>query len=188
LLGTTTETVRKWVRQAKIDVGSRPGVTTEESAELKRLEPSWRTLSPSATLKAASAFYAAELDRPSHRSFDSSVSIRAAATAAVCGGVCRVDLRRTGRARRSARIQRTRHDIARVTDTAAVQDLAGTGVCSNPVRNLVGRNVLKRPAAPQRNGASGIQQVIPLLSAWIITVDNATVEDEFDAGTYVDGN
>ena len=38
LLGVgTTETVRKWVRQAEIDDGSRPGVSTEESAELKRL-------------------------------------------------------------------------------------------------------------------------------------------------------
>jgi transposase-like protein len=39
LLGVgTTETVRKWVRQAQIDAGSRPGVSTEESAELKRLK------------------------------------------------------------------------------------------------------------------------------------------------------
>ena len=39
LLGVgTTETVRKWVRQAEIDAGSRPGVSTEESAELKRLK------------------------------------------------------------------------------------------------------------------------------------------------------
>lgn len=39
LLGIgTTETVRKWVRQAEIDAGSRPEVSTEESAELKRLK------------------------------------------------------------------------------------------------------------------------------------------------------
>ena len=39
LLGVgTAETVRKWVRQAQIDAGSRPGTTTEESAELKRLK------------------------------------------------------------------------------------------------------------------------------------------------------
>ena len=39
LLGIgTAETVRKWVRQAKVDAGTRPGTTTEESAELKRLK------------------------------------------------------------------------------------------------------------------------------------------------------
>ncbi len=39
LLGVgTTETVRKWVRQAEIDAGALPGDTTEESAELKRLK------------------------------------------------------------------------------------------------------------------------------------------------------
>jgi hypothetical protein len=32
------ETVRKWVRQHEVDGGSRPGVCTEEPAELKRLK------------------------------------------------------------------------------------------------------------------------------------------------------
>ena len=39
LLGVgCAETVRKWVRQAEIDDGTRPGVSTDESAELKRLK------------------------------------------------------------------------------------------------------------------------------------------------------
>ncbi|MFI2378086.1 IS3 family transposase [Streptomyces sp. NPDC018964] len=34
----TTETLRTWVRQDRTDAGTRPGTTTEESAELKRLK------------------------------------------------------------------------------------------------------------------------------------------------------
>ena len=60
------ETVRKWVRQAEVDAGARPGVTSEESAELKRLKRENAELRrANAILKAASAFFAAELDRPS---------------------------------------------------------------------------------------------------------------------------
>src|SRR5882757_3585424 len=39
LLGVgCAETVRKWVRQGQVDACARPGTTTEESAELKRLK------------------------------------------------------------------------------------------------------------------------------------------------------
>src|SRR3954447_4526731 len=67
LLGVgTAETVRKWVRQAEVDGGSRPGTTTEESAELRRLRRENAELKrANAILKAASTFFAAELDRPS---------------------------------------------------------------------------------------------------------------------------
>jgi len=66
LLGIgTVETVRKWCRQAEIDGGKRPGVTTEESAELRRLKRENAELKrANAILKSASAFFAAELDRP----------------------------------------------------------------------------------------------------------------------------
>jgi transposase-like protein len=68
LLGVgCAETVRKWVRQAQVDAGSRPGTTTEESADLKRLKRENAELRrANAILKTASAFFAAELDRPQH--------------------------------------------------------------------------------------------------------------------------
>ena len=68
LLGVgCAETVRKWVRQAEIDGGTRPGVSTDESAELKRLKRENAELKrANAILKTASAFFAAELDRPRH--------------------------------------------------------------------------------------------------------------------------
>jgi transposase len=47
--------------------GSRPGTTSEESAELKKLRREVNELRrANAILKTASAFFAAELDRP-HR-------------------------------------------------------------------------------------------------------------------------
>ena len=67
LLGVgTPETVRKWVRQAQIDACARPGVTSEESAEVRRLKRENAELKrANAILKAAAAFFGAELDRPS---------------------------------------------------------------------------------------------------------------------------
>ena len=66
LLGVgTPETVRKWVRRAEIDQGARPGVTTEESAEVRRLKRENAELRrANAILRSASVFFAAELDRP----------------------------------------------------------------------------------------------------------------------------
>src|SRR6478609_8368848 len=61
----TPESLRKWIRQSQVDGGQRPGVT---SAEIRRL---WRENAElrraNEILKAASAFFAAELDRPSTR-------------------------------------------------------------------------------------------------------------------------
>ena len=63
---STAETIRKWVRQAQVDQGARPGVTSEESAEVKRLKREVAELRrANAILKAAAAFFGAERDRPS---------------------------------------------------------------------------------------------------------------------------
>jgi transposase len=69
LLGIgTPETVGKWVRRGEVDVGIRAGTTTEDSAEIKRLKRENAELRrANAILKAASTFFAAELDRPERR-------------------------------------------------------------------------------------------------------------------------
>ncbi len=68
-LGTSAETVRKWVRRAEVDTGQRPGLSSEEHAEIKRLRREVAELRrANEILKAAAAFFGAELDRPLPRS------------------------------------------------------------------------------------------------------------------------
>lgn len=64
-LGCTTETLRRWVRQAERDAGHRPGLTTDERARLKQLERENVELKrANEILRKASAYFAqAELDR-----------------------------------------------------------------------------------------------------------------------------
>ena len=65
----TAETLRKWVRRAEVDAGQRPGTTSAEHAEIRRLKRENAELRrANEILKAASAFFAAELDRPHQRS------------------------------------------------------------------------------------------------------------------------
>jgi transposase len=62
-LGIGTESLRGWVRQAEIDGGQRPGVTTAEQQRIIELERENRELRrANEILKAASAFFARELD------------------------------------------------------------------------------------------------------------------------------
>jgi transposase len=62
--GVSAETLRKWVRRAETDQGQRPGLTSEERERLKGREREVRELRrANEILKAASAFFAAELDR-----------------------------------------------------------------------------------------------------------------------------
>ncbi len=59
------ETLRKWVRRAEIDGGQRPGKTSDELAEIRELKKENAELRrANEILKSASAFFAAELDRP----------------------------------------------------------------------------------------------------------------------------
>jgi transposase len=62
-LGIGTESLRGWVRQAEVDGGRRPGLTTAEQQRITELEREVRELRrANEILKAASAFFARELD------------------------------------------------------------------------------------------------------------------------------
>ena len=57
----TESNVRTWVNQVQIDQGERPGLTTEERAELSRLRKENRSLREDVEiLKRATAFFAQE--------------------------------------------------------------------------------------------------------------------------------
>jgi transposase len=63
--GVSSETLRRWVRRAEVDGGQRPGLTSEEAVEIKRLKREVAELRrANEILKAAAAFFGAELDRP----------------------------------------------------------------------------------------------------------------------------
>ena len=62
-LGVGPESVRKWVAQAEVDEGRRPGLSTEDRRRIAELERENRELRrANEILKAASAFFARELD------------------------------------------------------------------------------------------------------------------------------
>ena len=61
--GMTAETLRKWIRRAQVDSGVRRGVTSDERERLRELERENKELRrANEILKAASAFFARELD------------------------------------------------------------------------------------------------------------------------------
>jgi transposase len=65
-LGYGSESVRSWVRQADIDDGVELGVATVDAERMRQLEQEVRELRrANEILRRASAFFAAELDRPS---------------------------------------------------------------------------------------------------------------------------
>ncbi len=62
-LGMTPETLRLWLRRDEVDHRQRPGLTSDEQQRLRELERENRELRrANEILKAASAFFARELD------------------------------------------------------------------------------------------------------------------------------
>jgi transposase len=62
-LGIGSESLRTWVRQAEVDGGRRPGLTTAEQQRIAELERENRELRrANEILKAAASFFARELD------------------------------------------------------------------------------------------------------------------------------
>lgn len=60
-LGVSTESVRNWVKQARIDAGDAEGLTSDEKAELARLRRENRVLKQEREiLKRAAAWFAKE--------------------------------------------------------------------------------------------------------------------------------
>jgi transposase len=56
-LGVGPETVRKWVRQAEVNAGLRPGVSESENVEIRRLKKEFAELKrTNEILRTASAF------------------------------------------------------------------------------------------------------------------------------------
>ena len=67
-LGIPSDTLRGWVQRAEVDQGLRAGISSDDAARLLQLERENRELRrANSILKSASAFFAAELDRPSTR-------------------------------------------------------------------------------------------------------------------------
>ena len=62
-LGIGREALRGWVAQAEVDSGRRPGTTSDDKARIRELEQENSELRrANEILKAASAFFARELD------------------------------------------------------------------------------------------------------------------------------
>ncbi len=62
-VGASRESVRRWVLQAEVDAGGRPGLTSVENAEIRRLKAENKLLREDvAILRAATTFFAGELD------------------------------------------------------------------------------------------------------------------------------
>ena len=64
-LGMSTEALRRWVRQAEVNDGEAPGVTSESATEIKELKKKNAELEQTIEiLKAATSFFVRECDPP----------------------------------------------------------------------------------------------------------------------------
>ena len=62
-IGVNPDTLRGWVKQADIDAGKRPGMTSDDAKRIRDLEQEYRELKrANEILLAASSFFARELD------------------------------------------------------------------------------------------------------------------------------
>ena len=62
-VGVSTETLRRWVRQAETDTGRRAGATSADAERIREVQRENRELRrANEIVKAASAFFARELD------------------------------------------------------------------------------------------------------------------------------
>jgi transposase len=68
-IGCTPESLRRWVRQAEIDDGTKAGQTRDDKTRIKELEREVRELrKANEIIRLASAYFAkAELDRPNKK-------------------------------------------------------------------------------------------------------------------------
>jgi transposase len=62
-LGTSAETLRRWIRQSEVDAGEARGVSTESVCEIRELKRKCAELERTIeVLKAATSFFARECD------------------------------------------------------------------------------------------------------------------------------
>lgn len=62
-VGVGRETARRWLIQADVNTGTRPGVTSDAQAEIKRLKAEVKKLrEDNEILKSVTVFFAGELD------------------------------------------------------------------------------------------------------------------------------
>ncbi|MBY6365184.1 IS3 family transposase [Rhodococcoides corynebacterioides] len=121
-VGVGVETVRRWAVQAEVDAGARPGTTSEESAEIRKLKAENRQLREDvAILKAATNFLRGGTRPPQPMIIGFIDTLRANGFAVE--SICRV-LREQGVAiaARTYRAWRTRRPAVRTVSDAVVVD------------------------------------------------------------------